>query len=240
MQTIGDRQRGPDQRHPARMRGLRLHLLEPAGQRHALRNDTGGAGLKNIRYTTDGSKSDGLQPGLERGHPGRLHDDDQVPAPRTTPATSRHRSTRRRSRSTPPTRSARSSATGSCLPELLQPRRPNPGSTLSGNDTARLRAEEHPRDTTSTAPTRPGRALVYSRPDQRRRDHHDQVARRGQNRRQRSSRPRSTRRPSRSTRRRRADHLFPAAAAACPAGTRRRAGHPELGPGKRHPGEPGR
>ena len=42
--------------------------------------DTGGSGLKEIRYTTDGTRSDDLEPALQRPDHGQLDDHDQVPS----------------------------------------------------------------------------------------------------------------------------------------------------------------
>ena len=68
--------REPDQLDPVRRRGLLAERLQPPGRRHPVGTDTGGSGLKNIRYTTDGSDPDRLEPGLHRpDHRQRDHDD---------------------------------------------------------------------------------------------------------------------------------------------------------------------
>ena len=77
-QTISGGHREADQRDPVRRGGVRGRLYNHSVSATLAGSDTGGSGLKNIRYTTDGSNPTGSSAVYYRRDPGQLDYHDQV------------------------------------------------------------------------------------------------------------------------------------------------------------------
>ncbi len=181
-------------------------------------NDTGGAGLKNIRYTTDGSDPTASSPIYSAA----------IPVASTT--TIKFRAEDNAGNVETPVHSqtisidtANPTSAIQCDGAACQSfYNHSVSATLSGQRHRRLGAEEHPLHDRRLRPDRVEHDLQRS--DQPRRDHHDQVARRGQRRQRRVAGQLEDR--SRSTRRPRRPRSPVTGRRACPAATRTSCGPP--------------